>query len=1575
MTEYNLLNKPGRKKLFVFLCLVFLIGYAFFFLNSAKMDEFTSLITDTTVQYQDNGVLKDYDHTPLKDNTHLIFNIKATLPQGVLSYNEDVEKDGETTQEIVVKNNALTFSLPEQLKLDNTETNKLYLEDDLNTSIGNYEIKDNLLTMYLNDDYVKKDADQELKLVLVVETDSNHLIYDGEGLSKVYFNDKEVDVYKYIEQPTETTVTQQVDSSVVGEATQYSEEPQETNNQEGSITAYSDATQSTDIQKTDKSVDFKDYLTGASIRKNVNGHWVAVDDNVFTDGDQVQVGLSYKLPANTVTTDNKVIYYQLPDGIRPIEEQSGNVTQGGKVVGTYHIGTDGEILIQFNDDFADGEAFTGDIQFEGIIAKNGDGDQEKINFGGDTEDITVKKKADNYDINLTKKATLNSDAKKVDYKIVASTTHGTGDTVTITDNFSANTNATGTYVHDSMKIYKVSADGTKTEVTDVKPTFSQTNDGQNQFTYENLPKLEKGESYEIEYSATYDEKTTGTDGSSKLQNNAHAGNKYVNRWTNSTVEISKTMISKSGWYDQTTGLIRWQIKLNEGKQDIGGYNLKDALPEGIEFSGDIEMVDSNGNKTTIKPNGNSIDYTFPSGSNDTYTITYYTTAPNENGEVSNTSTIEKDGKSNTSTGTIGVQHRTWGVEKQWKKEDVSQNDGLRRYYWNSTVTIPDGNLTEFTYKDTIEDATDADGKTQEGSHYAIASELDQALKQNINIRINGTTYNYTNDFVDFEFIYYDETGNTVQATDSTTHVKSFEVKVKSKDGQTITKAQYLYINEYPTIADASKVDYGESWKYKNIAEVNDLKNETSHTYTRPKPVIKQGGKENEYGAQYGISYKNGVISGDLEQVNGKLYYRVLVNTQSGKSDEITLTDTLPNGAKYIEGSLKAAFYVNDSYSYIEATTYDQKYKGEYGWVDNGDNGYYSYNLKTTHKPTVSQDGDQLKIIIPKGYNYNLADNATGHIIQLTYELDISEDSSWNDPTQSSKTYTNTISWGDHSDTQETEITRDLDEVQKKGAQVYDENGQPTNKVKYNVTINPASKDLDPKSDTLTLKDTITLPNGATATLDIDNTKLYYLDLSNKENYYHGAEVNTDLYRISYDDLTNEISAIVPDQFACVLEYTYSIDAGNIAGDYNVSNKASLNGEFSSEANNNLKNVSSSATVEKGKLKIYKVDDKDFSKKLTGAEFKLEKFDATSNQWIDITSEIAYDGKSIKTNENGEIIIQGSSEDKKLVGETIYRLTETKAPADYDLSEEGYCFVLVKAQDNQTIVSTKAKMSSTFASAGVDINKTHFFNNNEEVNMYVTNHTSNIGVKKVWLDKDNKPLANYPSSTTVKLIRHVNKPKGHKVNVKIYDNQTSKYEYDDILYVPDNGKLKIVLPFSCNTGELDNFKNNNLTISGTNNYKIYNQSDYYSPIVIEIENISSPISIDAKWWFQYESSDPIYDYEKEYESESREIDKQTLNADNNWTYTWNKSDFNYTPNDGEEYYYTVEEEVPSGYQVSYTNNDGIKEGDITVTNKKLDNYDLPDAGGLGTLGYYAFGALLITATLFAYIANKRSKEGI
>ena len=101
MKGYNILNRPGRKKTLFSFCLVFLMAIAFFYINSARMDDFTSLITDASLQYQVEGVMKDYTtDVKLEDNTPLTFTIKATVPQGTLA----------STQQI-------TYNLPQHLQV------------------------------------------------------------------------------------------------------------------------------------------------------------------------------------------------------------------------------------------------------------------------------------------------------------------------------------------------------------------------------------------------------------------------------------------------------------------------------------------------------------------------------------------------------------------------------------------------------------------------------------------------------------------------------------------------------------------------------------------------------------------------------------------------------------------------------------------------------------------------------------------------------------------------------------------------------------------------------------------------------------------------------------------------------------------------------------------------------------------------------------------------------------------------------------------------------------------------------------------------------------------------------------------------------------------------------------------------------------------------------------------------------------------------------------------------------------------------------------------------------------------
>lgn len=275
-----------------------------------------------------------------------------------------------------------------------------------------------------------------------------------------------------------------------------------------------------------------------------------------------------------------------------------------------------------------------------------------------------------------------------------------------------------------------------------------------------------------------------------------------------------------------------------------------------------------------------------------------------------------------------------------------------------------------------------------------------------------------------------------------------------------------------------------------------------------------------------------------------------------------------------------------------------------------------------------------------------------------------------------------------------------------------------------------------------------------------------------------------------------------------------------------------------------------------------------------------------------------------------------------------------------------------------------------ALSGIDLNtQVWFVPNNIEVSLYVPNDSNSIYVKKVWVDSENKEITNHPDSINVRLIQNIKTPTGVNVRAKIYTENWDGSENiveNKMLIVKKGGTLKITLPVSCDPGK----ESENVTVEGTDNYTLATKVSWWSNVVLTVRNIDSDTNLKIR--LSSASGNAEYDYDRDYLTSKQVYENKTvtLNETNNWSYTWKNLP---TQVDGNDVVYTLEEDVPSGYQVLYTNNDGILAGNITVTNKKLDSTELPDTGGFGTFGYYAIGALLVTATLFAIIAINKKKE--
>lgn len=1534
MRKYNGIN---RKKIMFIFGMVLIIATSFFYLNNARMDDFTSLITDTTVQYQEEGAMKDYTaDVHLKDQTPLSITIKAALPKGTLARIEE-------TDNTIVKNETLTYSLPEQLKVEDIQANKLYLEDDLINSIGNYEIKNNVLTMSFDEEQINTNAETELKIALVLDTDSSHITYNTNGSATLLFNNKKIVLNKYVEQPQETTIVQQIDEQIVEKEKKSIQTPSLAPRTNTPITVADDS--STPEPQPRNSVDFGEHIVSAKVSKIQNGEWIEARE--FEDGDHVMVDIDYRLPAGVVDQTTRTITYKIPEAIKLSDEESGIVyASNGLAVGTYHITKDGKITIHFNEEFATGEPFAGYITFSGTLSAQDAGEDGRVIFGGDGGEITINPSQEQYDLNMSKRATLNGDGT-VGYTIKASTNNGTEGTVKIEDKFSDWDSATAKYDTNSFKVTKIDRNGAMTPV-DVTPSISG-----DSFTIDNLPRLEAGESYEVTYRATAT--PDNVDGSGSLTNSVKGTSGETSRETSTTIQISNSMIYKYGGYDYNTGKMNWTITINPDKKDISGYVLKDKIDNGLTIPTPLTVKKSDGTTFEIT----SLPYTFPDGSNGKYTIEYQTDAPKENGNVNNTAYFSKGDKSYESGTTVGVWHRDWGLTKTVSSQSVSDDGKTLTNKWQAYVTLPDKEITSVTYSDVIKNGTSSDDKGFNGEHYAILSELKQEILANIQLKDKDGNV-IPNSDLNITMKFYSDEDKKKEVTANDAHVKSFVVTVKKNDNSAFI-GQSLLISSYHTIADLKDVKEGISYQYVNKGIVNKKESEASVHYTKPKKLVKQGyGKVN--GSQ-NEKYSSGKVDTNYLSRNGKLYYRIIFTPDS--NDEISFTDTLPKGTKLVETALRSDY--KDSprkenpaeRSSPEAVYYFSDYWEQYcdGDQNNTDiSKYFEYSYdQSTNKITFTFTPD---------YNRTDGDwqtnrNNPNRPIAIYYAVDITNDEFWNDLQNESKEYSNLLEYEGKEQKQETRVERETQVVTKFGKQI-----KNTTKIEYTVNINPAGKDLDPNSDIIVLRDKLELDNRYSAYIDASSLKLYEYD--SKAEDHRGKLIDSSRYQVQMDTQNNVLTITLSDELACVLVYQYDFDVGKAASP-RIGNKVVLQGEFSSNDYTVIDTTDSSAGVVRGKMSIFKVDGKDYSKTLPGAKFKLSVFNPDTKTW-----DVIKNGESEEfvTNENGEISFTGTNIVKFLSAFNLYKIEETEAPDGYELNKTPYYFSIYQADQHKTKQDAINEMNKKdiFTKSGINSSDVWFVPNNKEVSLYVPNDSNSIYVKKVWVDSENKEITNHPDSINVRLVQNIKTPTGVTVNTYIYtkfDWDIEKTVDDKTLVVREGGSIKMTLPVWCKPGD----EASQVSVTGATDYRFSNDNQSWGHVVLTINNVTSNMNLRIK--LNGNDGRPVeYDYDKEYSSTKEVVDTVTLNESNNWSHIWKNLPKQV---EGHDCFYTIEEVVPSGYQVLYTNNDGILAGNITVTNKKLDNTELPDTGGFGTFGYYAIGALFITATLFAIIAINKKKE--
>src|SRR3712207_6823532 len=126
-----------------------------------------------------------------------------------------------------------------------------------------------------------------------------------------------------------------------------------------------------------------------------------------------------------------------------------------------------------------------------------------------------------------------------------------------------------------MSIKKINADNSYSYVNGLEYTLKWIGD-QDGFEITNLPKLGKGEKYQVSYSVSVSPKDHNSE-LYQIYNTVYSksggdGDGGVNR-----IEWHKKNIDKKGNYDPNTGLILWTIKINPDGKDITNWTFKDEI--------------------------------------------------------------------------------------------------------------------------------------------------------------------------------------------------------------------------------------------------------------------------------------------------------------------------------------------------------------------------------------------------------------------------------------------------------------------------------------------------------------------------------------------------------------------------------------------------------------------------------------------------------------------------------------------------------------------------------------------------------------------------------------------------------------------------------------------------------------------------------------------------------------------------------------------------------------------------------------------------------------------------------------
>lgn len=1291
------------------------------------------------------------------------------------------------------------------------------------------------------------------------------------------------------------------------------------------------------VQARGTELNFSDYIKEVKLQYSsfYYENWQDVTpDTKLEPNDRLKFEMKYTIEGNQLSQDNKEVVYKLPANINKVNASSGTVKNAsGMEVGDYIITEDGEIRVIFNDEFVksnqEGKAISGSIFFYSSvdnIKKEEDGtiklpfkdsievDLQIKDQGKSTEDLKVEKTASD----------VNQAEGTVKYTINVTSKNGTSDAVLLQD------------VMDQMAV----KGGTFT-VTD-KNGNSVANiqvpaDGADRFEM-TLPKMNGGDKYTITYTAKL--KSELVNGTINANNKVNVSSENSNKEklihsAEAKTEFKKEVLEKKG-EAQSNGKVKWTITVNKGKADISGWELSDVL-DGQKFEGTVDITPAVEGKTQIK-----LPYKFPSGSNQTYTITYETSTDRQPGQgnIQNTATLTNPNNPNSGNQPSAGANPWIGYYNPLTKtaESMTETGDPRTITWKVIINADQGDIkAPWTYTDELKN----------GQWYTKA-QMD-AIEVTLKEEFNG----------------FDLELKPVLMDGETEKYKGFEVTFK-KDLKKGSKHEFTYTSTAP-LGDGT-----EAINFTNSASINKKAWSGGSIKYMPKDV-----KVEKYDAS---NWNGGEKTSHDFQKDGTISWDILVYVPEGYAGGLTVIEKLPDGVT-LQDPLKI------------------KIRNQEGSLTFGESSEVNSTISDDHvnqpiRGTKKSDGS-VEIYLSEGAVASATKGTTQignenrlNTIHLKVNVKLDDTIAWDavegDAKKECKVLNNEVIVKDKTgtkldtDIQTQTITKDKenDVIQKSSAGIDD------NTIPYSIIINAESKDLLEKAETLTLKDTVSLYNdkGIRLSLVPNSVKVYYRNPDGTRGsqlpasecpYTYTAEenVNPMLYKLSIQ---------IPDEKALIVEYSYKASGAVGANAGQVSNTAMLEGVTGetgkSETKIDIKITQSDVTADFKGATLCKVDADNNGIRLAGAGFRLSRWDADQQRYVEVTQTGDGSPLEVTTRSDGMFEIE-------LAYNTAYELVETQAPEGYTLDSKPYYFFIKNSDEINNPPCKPNGFQGEEKLAGSVI----YYPNTKE-KMEVT-------VKKQWRDPDGGPVTGTtPGSVQFELWRK-NTVGGAGATLS-----------GELNYIWDAGLLQsfssesyapgTVLEFTFKTYHPDHQWNGNtpqITFNGENVAGVFSkgaQNEDGKPELIFTYRITLrqgqntlkgniPRSLASSKWeysgLQVVSSPEVSVNIPAEEKVGNSI--YTLSSESGWEYTIDNLPKQTVYDNGQTVvkhsYFVKEIDTGANYEVSYSCSGNDTYVLWTITNKKPENpaHELPETGGIGTTPYTLAGIVLIAIAFLLYINKK------